>query len=435
MPVSGSSNGAPRGGPSAPPRPGIFLSRLIGGHVLDPRGEKVATLRDLVVALDPSEPYDRVRGIVAMIRRSSFYIPWDRVGGIEGRDLLLRSPIIDLRPFERRDGEMMLGRDVLDKQVVDIEGRRVVRANDLQLVLADGELRVVGVCVSGRALLRRLIGRYQRMPAGGERIISWQDVEGFTIDNLQVRLKVTHARLAQLHPVEIAHIVDSLSVRRGAELVAALDDETAADTLEELSDERQADILGGLDEERAADILERMGPDDAADALSELSEAKAESLLRRMEMEEAQDVRELMTYEDDTAGGLMTTDYVAMAQTVNAGQAMQLLRTREEKPEFLHYIYVVDDEEREKLLGVVSLIDLILAAPETPLVDIMEGDFKHARIEDGALQVARLMGDYNLVALPVLTNDGCLQGIVTIDDAIELVLPEGWRRRLPRFFG
>jgi magnesium transporter len=131
----------------------------------------------------------------------------------------------------------------------------------------------------------------------------------------------------------------------------------------------------------------------------------------------------------------MTTDYVAMAQTVNAGQAMQLLRTREEKPEFLHYIYVVDDEKREKLLGVVSLIDLILAAPETPLVDIMEGDFKHARIEDGALQVARLMGDYNLVALPVLTNDGCLQGIVTIDDAIELVLPEGWRRRLPRFFG
>ncbi len=420
--------------PSTMPRAEIYLSRLLGGDIRDPQGEKVATLRDLVVALDPAEPYDRVRGIVAVIRHSAFYIPWDHVGSIEERDLMLKSPMIDLRSFDRRDGEMLLGRDVLDKQLVDIEGRRVVRANDLQLVLADGELRVVGVFVGGRALLRRLIGRY-RHTAAGERIISWQDIEGFAVHNPQVRLKVTHDRLKELHPVEIAHIVDALSVRQGAELVAALDDETAADTLEELSEERQADILEGLDEERAADILERMGPDEAADALAELSEAKAESLLQRMEEEEAQDVRELMTYAEDSAGGLMTTDYVAMTPAVTAAAAMQLLRMREEQPEFVHYIYVVEDEEHERLLGVVSLIDLILAKPETPLRDIMEDDFKHASLEDAALEVARLMGDYNLVALPVLTDDGCLQGIVTIDDAIEWVLPEGWRRRLPRFFG
>ena len=420
---------------SVPALPGLYLSQLLGAEVRDQLGEKIATLKDLVVALDPAEPYDRVKGLVAVIRRRPVYIPWEHVGGLDHHDLVLNSTTLDVRPFERREGEMLLGRDVLDKQLVDIEGRRVVRANDLQLVLADGELRIVGVYVSGRALLRRLMGRYGISPAPGERIISWQDVEGFAVQNPQVRLKVKHERLAQLHPVEIAHIIDALSVRQGAEIVAALDDEIAADTLEELSEERQADILEGLDEERAADILERMGPDEAADALAELPEEKAESLLQRMEEEEAQDVRELMTYEEDTAGGLMTTDYVVMPGTISADEAMRRLRRLAEKPEFLHYVYVVDDEHTEHLLGVVALRDLILADPVVPLTEIMEDDFRWARLADPAIEVARLMGDYNLVALPVLTEDGCLQGIVTIDDAMELLLPEPWQRRLPRFFG
>jgi len=421
--------------PPAPALPVIYLSQLLGGEVRDQQGDKVATLRDLVVRLDPAEPYDRVIGLVAVIRGRSLYIPWDHVGAIDERDLLLKSTKLDLRPFERREGEMLLGRDVLDKQLVDIEGRRVVRANDLQLVLADGDLRVVGVCINGRALLRRLAGRYGRGAAKNDRIISWQDVEGFAVHNPQVRLKEKYERLSQLHPVEIAHIIDSLSVREGARLVAGLDDETAADALEELSDERQADILEGMDEERAADILEWMGPDDAADALAELPEAKAESLLQRMEHEEAEDVRELMAYEEDTAGGMMTTDYVALPPTLTAAEAVRRLRALDWKPEFLHYLFVVDDEEHETVLGVLSLRDLVLAEPDAPLHAIMEADFKSAAPDDPAIEVARLMGDYNLVALPVLTPEGCLQGIVTVDDAMERVLPEPWRRRLPRFFG
>ena len=419
----------------APSLPTYYLSQLIGGEMRDRYGEKVATVRDLIVRLDPAEPYDHVLGVIAVIRRKPSYIPWDQVGEIEGRAFILSSTKLDLRPFERRDGEMLLGRDVLDKQLVDIEGRRVIRANDLQLVLADGALRVVSVCVSGRALLRRLTGRYGRGLAPAERVISWQDVEGFAVRNPQVRLRVTYERLSRLHPVEIAHIVDSLSVRQGAELVAALDDEVAADTLEELSEERQADILEGMDEERAADILEWMGPDEAADARSELDEEKAESLLKRMEAEEAQDVRELMNYEEDTAGGIMTTDYVTMPLGLSAAQATTRLRGLEWQPEFLHYVYIVADEQTEKLLGVVSLRNLILADPATPLAEIMEREFKWASPDDGAVEVARLMAEYNLVALPVLTAEGSLQGIVTIDDAMEWVLPEPWRRRLPRIFG
>ncbi len=419
---------------AALPVPTLFLSQLLGGEVRDRAADKIATLRDLVVRLDPDEPYDRVMGIVAGIRRRPSYIPWDHVGELDGRDIVLSSTTLDLRPFERREGEMLLGRDVLDKQLVDIEGRRVIRANDLQLVLADGTLRVVGVCVSGRALLRRLTGRYGHGLAPGERVISWEDVEGFAVRNPQVRLRVKYEKLSRLHPVEIAHIVEDLSVRQGAELVASLNDEVAADTLEELSEEQRADILEGLDEERAADILEHMGPDDAADALAELDEEKAESLLKRMEAEEAQDVRELMTYEEDTAGGIMTTDYVAMPLGLSAAEAIARLRALDWKPEFLHYVYLVDDEQHEKLLGVLSLRNLILADPQSPLAEIVEPEFRSAALDDDAVEVAQLMAEYNLVALPVLDAGGCLQGIVTIDDAMEWVLPEPVRHRLPRIF-
>jgi magnesium transporter len=421
------------GGPPLPALPVLYLSQLLGNAVRDERGEKVATLRDLVVRLDPDEPFDRVKGLVTTISRRSVYMPWEYIGALDGTELILRVPRVDLRPFERREGEMLLGRDVLDKQVVDIEGRRVVRANDLQLALADGSLRVVGVCVSGRALVRRLTGHYGR-PASGERTISWQDVEGFAVRNPQVRLRVQFNRLAQLHPVEIARIVDSLSARQGAEVMAALDDEKAADTLEELSEERQAEILEGMDEERAADILEWMGPDEAADALAELPEEKAESLLKRMEREEADDVRELMEYEEDTAGGIMTTDYVAMPLGLTAAEATARLPALAWKPEFLHYIYLLDDEKTEHLAGALSLRDLILAAPETPLEGLADRDFKWVGPDEGAEETAKIMAEYNLVALPVLDEQGCLQGVVTIDDAVEWVLPEPDRRRLPRLF-
>src|SRR5579883_1153912 len=309
--------------------PIVYLSQLIGGDIRDPGGAKVATLRDFVVAPDPAQPFASVRGLVASIRRRMLYIPWSDVDHVDGHEAMLRSSRLNLTPFERRDGEMLLARDVLDKQLVDIKGRRVVRANDIQLAVADGQLRVVGVSISGRALLRRLFGRYSNTPSNAEQVISWADVESFGVQNPRVQLKVSHEGLARLHPTDIARIIDSLSVHQGAELVAALDDETAADTLEELSEERQADILEGLDEERAADILEHMGPDVAADALGELPEEKAQSILERMEAEEREDVRELMAYEEDSAGGIMTTDYLIVPPGLTVAQALQRLRALE----------------------------------------------------------------------------------------------------------
>jgi magnesium transporter len=425
----------------------VYLSDLIGLPVRDSTGLPLARVGDLIVRPDFVEPYPSVTGIVAGLRRRSFFIPWDQMARVNADGITLASARVSLEPFRRREGEVLLGRDVLDRQLVDVEGRRVVRANDLQLALGDGRLRVVAVNVGPRAILRRLLPRgLRRGPRhagivdGGRAneartLIDWEDLEVFAGQLPMVKLKVPHDRLARLHPVDIARIVDSLSYPQGAELVDALDLETAADTLEEMSPERQADILEGMDEERAADILDEMEPDDAADVLADLSEEKAESLLEKMDPEQAEDVRDLMRYEEDSAGGMMTTELVTVPVELRVGEALRYIREQLEVPEVVYYVYVVDSVAGNRLLGALSLRDLLLADPDAELPDVMETDLQTAQPDTDARTVARTIADYNLLALPVVDADNHLLGVVTADDAMEILLPEGWKRRIPRVFG
>jgi Mg/Co/Ni transporter MgtE len=241
--------------------------------------------------------------------------------------------------------------------------------------------------------------------------------------------------LSRLHPVEIARLAEALSYRQGAEIVAALDDETAAETLEEMHDENQVRIIGDMDKERAADILEWMSPDEAADVLGDLPEATAEDLLNRMEGEEKTDVAELLHYEDDTAGGLMTNEFITLPQGLTVGEAIARLREMAETPNMIYYLYVVEREGSWKLSGVIALRSLILADPAAPLEHVMRDEFQHAHPDDSAKEVAHKIAEYNLLALPVVDDLGEIAGIVTVDDAMELLLPKGWRQRLPRLFG
>ena len=415
----------------------MYLSDLVGLPIRDRAGAPFARLQDLIVRPDFVEPYPPVTGIVARIRRRAFFIPWEQVAQVESEGVTLRSDRVSLRPFQRREAEVLLARDVLDRQLVDVEGRRVVRANDVQVALRDGQLRIVAVDVSPRAILRRLLPRVWRRSAESERhsLIDWADLEVFAGQLPTVKLKVPHDRLARLHPVDIARIVDALSYRQGAELVGSLDPETAADTLEEMSPERQADIVEGMDEERAADILEEMEPDDAADLLADLSAEKAASLLQRMDPEQAEDVRDLMSYEEDTAGGIMTTEIVVVPAGMRAGDTARFVRGQAYVPDFVPHIYVVDSLDDQRLLGVVSLRDLLLAEPDVPLTEVMEDDVPVVLPDTEAREVARTIAEYNLLALPVVDTDRRLLGVVTVDDAMDLLLPEGWKRRLPRVFG
>ena len=374
-------------------------------------------------------------GLVARYRRRDFFLSRWRITELSQHGARLNSDILDLRPFVRRESEVLLARDVLDKQLIDVDGKRVVRVNDVQIIEAAGDWRVTGADVSLQGLWRRLA------PAGfvGTKrpveVLDWADVGYLATDAATVQLKSSSDKLARLHPVEIARLAEALSYHHGSEVVESLDDETAAETLEEMPAERQAKILGDMDQERAADILEWMSPDEAADVLGDLPEEKAEELLGLMEHDEQADVAELLPYEDDTAGGLMTTEFVTLPRALTVGEALARLREMAETPNMIYYLYVVEEENSWKLLGVIALRSLILADPSMPLEEVMRTEFQHADPGEPARDVAQRIAEYNLLALPVVDEAGDILGIITVDDAMEILLPKDWRQRLPRLFG
>jgi len=408
----------------------LYLSQVLGRPILDLDGERVATLRDVIVRLG-EEDHPPVAGFVARYRRRDFFLPRWRISHFAEDGVRLNSDILDLRPFMRRDGEVLLSRDVLDKQLIDVDGKRVVRVNDVQIIEAANDWRVTGADVSLAGLWRRLAPAFMRSGRPVE-VIDWADVGYLATDAATVQLKSSRGKLARLHPVEIARLAEAFSYQHGAEIVESLDDETAAETLEEMAAARQAQIIGDMDKERAADILERMSPDEAADVLGDLPEEKAEDLLNRMEDEEQLEVAELLPYEDDTAGGLMTTEFVTLPRDLTVGKALARLREMAETPNMIYYLYVVEGESWQ-LTGVITLRSLILADPSFPLEHVMRTDIQVAHVHDEAAEVAQKISEYNLLALPVVDETGDILGIVTVDDAMEILLPKDWRQRLPRF--
>jgi CBS domain-containing protein len=411
----------------------LYLSQVLGRPVRDEEGERVATLKDVIVRLGADHP--PVTGLVARYRRRDFFLPRARIRRMDEQGVRLNLDVLDLRPFARREGEVLLARDVLDKQLIDVDGKRVVRVNDVQLIEAAGEWRVTGADVSLAGLWRRLTPHNFIGTNRPVEVIDWADVGYLATDAATVQLKSSRDKLARLHPVEIARLAEALSRHQGAEVVEALDDETAAETLEEMSEEDQVRIIGDMDEERAADILEWMSPDEAADVLGDLPEEKAEDLLQRMESEEQAEVAELLPYEDDEAGGLMTTEFVVLPKQLTVGEAIARLREMAETPNMIYYLYVVEEENSWRLSGVIALRSLILSDPSLPLSDVMRTEFQHASPTDSAREVSERIAEYNLLALPVIDAEGDILGIVTVDDAMELLLPKGWRQRLPRLFG
>jgi CBS domain-containing protein len=411
----------------------LYLSQLLGRPALDAGGERVGTLKDVIVRLGEDHP--PVMGLVVRSGRRNIFLPRPRVERLDEQGARLNTYVLDRHPFERREGEVLLARDVLDKQLIDVDGKRVVRVNDVQLIDVAGDWRVTGADVSLAGLWRRLTPHNFFGTTRPVEVIDWADVGYLATDAAAVQLKSSRDKLARLHPVEIARLTEALSYHQGAEIIEALDDETAAETLEEMPAEDQARIIGEMEEERAADILEWMSPDEAADVLGDLPEHKAEDLLERMEKEEKADVSELLPYEDDEAGGLMTTEFVVLPEHLTVGEALARLREMAETPNMIYYLYVVEREGSWKLSGVITLRSLILADPSAPLSEVVRTDFQSAHPKDSAREVAETIAEYNLLALPIVDDVGDIAGIVTVDDAMELLLPKDWRQRLPRVFG
>ncbi|MCS6873611.1 MAG: CBS domain-containing protein [Pyrinomonadaceae bacterium] len=413
----------------------IYLSQVLGKPIYDAEGEKVAVIRDVVVRYG-DEDYPPVIGLVARYRRRDFFVPWARIANFGESGARLNTDILDLRPFTRREGEVLLAKDVLDKQLIDVNGKRVVRVNDVQLIEVANQWLVTGADVGIHGFLRRLLptGVYPNRPV---EVIDWADVGYLATDTptAVVQLKKSKDKLSRLHPFEIAQLAESLSPIHRTEIVESLDDEIAAETLEEMSTENQVRILEEIDEERAADILQEMSPDDAADVLEEMDEEKAKELFELMEEEEKEDVAELMSFEKDTAGGLMTTEFVVLPKNLTVAQAIAKLREMAKTPNMIYYLYVVEEENSWKLSGVISLRSLILADPTLPLEQVMRKSFQYVHPDTPAEEAARKIAEYNLLALPVVDELGEINGIITVDDAMEILLPKSLKNRLPKLFG
>ena len=412
----------------------IFLSDFLRADVVDVAQRRVGTVRDLLVRMDEGFPTVVAFAIRTRSKQLPDIVDFGAVRMNEAREISLNVPTAKLRPYEAKDGPVWLARDVLDKQIVDTDGRRIVRVNDLQLQPVASQLHVVGVDIGARGMLRRLgLERFARRLSHllgrdfPQKIVSWEAVDPVRTDERSMTLKISHRKLSKMHPADIAEIVSQLGGTDREAIFASLDDEVAADTLEESSEEVQAQIIARLDDERAADILEAMDPDEAADLLSDLPDERREQLISKMNEDEAEDVEELLEYEEDTAGGLMTTEYVSVPASLTAQQTIDRLRELEPNAESVYYVYVVDEEE--KLLGVVSLRDLIVAKPSTPITDIMIKRVVNVTLDSSEEEVAALMAKYNLLAIPVVDDEERLQGIITFDDALDTVLPENVRRR------
>ena len=411
-----------------------YVSELIGAPVRDPDGRVVAKVTDLLVPSDAD--YPAVEAVsLKPAKGSPRIVPWSAVRVLDDNKLALTSDLPRTPTFEPSAGDLSLARQVLDHQIIDVNGVRVVRVNDLQLAPTDGHYRLIGVDISTAGLLRRL-GASRVLDALGvkltPRAIAWESVEPVESGSAGVKLKVSHADLAKLHPSDIAQIISQLDQQHVHEVLADLDDAAAADAFSEVNPDLQLSLIRGMEPERAADILEEMEPDDAADILGDLEPERAQDLLNRMDAAPAEDVRELLTFDDNTAGGLMTTDVVTVPPTVTAEEAIRLVRQQAAAMDNVYYVYVVD--ENEVLLGVLSLRELIVAEPSTPIGRVMHRELIRGRLDDSQEDVARLIAKYNVLALPIVDDVGRLRGIVTVDDAMDVILPDDWKARLPRVY-
>ena len=416
----------------------IFLSEFLGTEVIDIHQHRVGRVRDVTVRVE--EPYPVVTGLV-IARRGEVAIPWAEVRTIAGREVALRGAAESIPRVRPDPSEVWLSRDVLDKQVIDTDGRRVVRVNDLQLSESGGSMLLVGADIGIRGILRRLgiesLGKAVMRLFGRDLpmvLLSWNVVDPFQGRGAEaLRLRISGARIAKLHPADIADIVEELGTRERTAVFESLTHEVAADTLEEMELEDQVSVVEQMGPEKASDILEEMPPDEVADILSDLGEERAKEILTLMEdTEKAEEVQELLAYRQNTAGGLMTTEYVTVSDRLTAQDCIRELRRMEPDAESIYYVYVVDDEEH--LRGVLSLRDLIVARPRTPIRDIMIQEPVAVRPDASLEEVAAVLSKYNLLAVPVVDGEHRLLGIVTHDDALEQVLPESVRRRLPRLF-
>ncbi len=400
----------------------FFFSEIKGARIYDDEDRLVGRLRDLAIRWEGETP--RVTGI-KFAKHLQNHIPVDQVetitlDRIQLKGKLNKDDLIQLHP-----DEIYMGKWLMDKQIIDLKGSKVVRVNDIKLFwLQSGTRRyivLVAVDIGLRGLARRL-GVEFLFTKRENHFVWWQFIQHLEEKTADLKLLGDRSQLDQLHPADLADLIEDLDYKKRTDFIEDLDVETAAEVFAEMELDTQIEILEHMDSRQASTILEEMPPDEAADLLGELSEEKSDELLSLMEPEEAQEVRELMDYEEDTAGALMTTEYIGLSPEITAEEAISQLRRLAREAETIYYLYLIGDDQT--LTGVVSLRELLMAEPQAKLQDLMQTRIISVHPQDPHEKVAELLNKYSLLAVPVLAEDEKMLGIITVDDVLEILIPD-----------
>ena len=412
----------------------FYLSGIIGQEAFGADGDAIGVIKDLLVSANPSGTNDpnqqQITGVKFRIQKEEKFYSFKTFRVVKARETLSVScsGLIELSIDEVENG-LLLVENILDKQIVDLNGRKLVRVNDVRLATLPLGTFAVAVDIGIEGLLRRIgiatpIKRFLsvtniKIPA---KFILWDDVQAIDYSKSNIILSKSYAKLHTLHPSDLADILEDLGRKSSMSVFSALDEEKAADVLEELETQAQVHIIDNLPLSKAADVLEKMPADEAADILDELEDEKAEMLLKEMDMESSQEVRDLLEYEDDLVGSIMTTDYLSFSATKTVGEVLQELRSKKPEAAELYSLFVT--ETNDELIGTFDLRDLVLAEPELQVSQIMKSEPVYLFDDQKARAIADVVSKYNLLAVPVVDRNNLLQGMVVVDDVVEDLITE-----------
>jgi magnesium transporter len=401
----------------------FYLSLIVGKRFFSPDGIALGKVKDLAINFSQERPLIfaakcRIGKKLRLLDFSHF-----QVAKAEERYIIRCDEMVDVS-LDNQPGVLMLAENVFDKQIVDINGRKLVRVNDIRIVFVPSGAYVIAVDVGVDGFLRRL-----GLPASIRRwlglfkitipthYIMWDEIEAFDFAGTDIKLSTSYSKLQKLHPSDLADIIEDMDRAARTSVFSSLDEEKAADVLEEMESKAQLQIVESLPKEKAADVLEKMPAHEVADIMEELNPEKAEELLKEMESESSDDVRKLLAYGDKHVGSFMSSDFVAFNKNITAGEAINELRKRQPEQEELYSILVIDNSER--LVATVTLRDLVIADPNTPLHRIMNNQLITVFDDDNVDSLAEIISKYNLLAIPVINDASRIEGVVIIDDIVE----------------
>jgi CBS domain-containing protein len=409
----------------------LHLSSVIKRPLVDAAGDKLGRVQDLIVRLGET-PHPPVVGLVVNIGGRDLFVPIRKVAAFETGRVRFEGRRVDLRRFERREGELLLARDLLAHHLINFVGGRLIRANEIELARVNGTWEVVGVDPSSRPALRRLLpGRFGRRTGTGT-MVDWASIEPFVSHVPTSRLRIPYRKLAKLHPAQIADLVEAASHEEGEEIIEAVgaDSELEADVFEELDTEHQLEFVRTRSDQEAARLLSSMAPDDAADLITEVDQDRRLPILNLLPEPQQTKVRSLLRYNPETAGGLMSPDFLCLSANLDVSAALEAIRRSTVPPEALDVVFA---EDGGRVVGSVSAVRLIQAVPTVALGAVVDTEPVHLHADWDLGAMVRTMSDFNMTVAPVMDEEhGIILGVVTVDDVLELLLPTGWRRDFGR---